>query len=376
MEIAWSPALRGYDFGPQHPFRMSYRGLAVELLRELDPSTFELPTGLAAARREELVAFHTEDYLAEVESAGADPGGPPLDAGDTPRFEGCYEASAAVVGATLSATRSIVEKGGRAAFAPGGGLHHAHPSRASGFCVLNDLAVAISLLTGPGDRLRPVAYIDIDAHHGDGVMYGVYESGRLLDIDFHQDGRTLFPGTGAVRATGRGDGAGLKVNVPVPPGTGEADFRPLFLALVPPMLREYRPELIVLQHGVDGHLGDPLASLSYGPSCYDLAVRRLRELADELCGGRLVVTGGGGYRPEHVARVLARAGRQLSGLPLPDGPLPPAWRGEFSEAFGRPAPDRWTDEEPSGIAPPPTPAATRILTELSEALGRRFPAPG
>ncbi|HEV2428759.1 MAG TPA: acetoin utilization protein AcuC, partial [Thermoplasmata archaeon] len=335
--VVWDPRFEEYDLGPEHPFQERSRRLAVRLLERsiegADPPFPERLTEVAPATRTELESFHQGGYLDRLSEASATGHPRFLDAGDTPTFLGCLEASARIVGGAIAGVRSVLEGRSRTAFHPSGGLHHAHPDRASGFCILNDPAVAIATALRPIGPLQRIAYIDVDAHHGDGVMYGFYDRGSVLDIDFHQDGRTLFPGTGAVRETGRGDGSGLKVNVPVPPGTGEADFRPLFLTLVPAMPREYRPELIVLQHGVDGHLGDPLASLSYGPSCYDLAVRCVRDLADELCGGRLVVTGGGGYRPEHVARVLARAGRQLSGLPLPDGPLPPAWRGEFSAAF-------------------------------------------
>jgi acetoin utilization protein AcuC len=222
-----------------------------------------------------------------------------------------------------------------------------------------------------------VAYIDIDAHHGDGVMYGFYDDGRVLDIDFHQDGRTLFPGTGAVEETGRGDGAGLKVNVPLPPGTGDEALIGLFARIVPPLLEEFRPELILLQTGVDGHAGDPLARLQYTPRGYVAAISRVHRLAHALAAGRLVEVGGGGYDAGHVARVLARAAGILAGTPVPEreeDALPEPWRTEFRRDMGYEAPERW-DDLPPPIRTDRTNRLDRIARELEAALGRRLGSP-
>jgi acetoin utilization protein AcuC len=222
-----------------------------------------------------------------------------------------------------------------------------------------------------------VAYVDVDAHHGDGVMYGFYRSGRVLDIDFHQDGRTLFPGTGAVGETGRGDGKGLKVNLPLPPGTGDEALVPLFRRVVPPLVRSFRPDLIVVQHGADGHAGDPLTTLQYTSVGYDALDRIILDLADELCDRRLVVTGGGGYRPESVARVFARAGASVLGLPLPPlrESLPAGWRDSYEADWPHPAPMRWGDSARSGI-PTWGPGDTEALVQtLERELGVRLPPP-
>ena len=375
--VVWDPRFRDYDFGGDHPFSETSRDLAVQLfestlapeerdavawIREVPPSS-----------RAELERFHDRGYLDFMEEAGLIDQRVYLDRGDTPAFPGCFEASARLAGGALAALRRTLESG-RPAFHPGGGLHHAHPDRASGFCVLNDLAVAIAEARSKGLK---VAYLDIDAHHGDGVMYGFYGDGGVLDLDFHQDGRTLFPGTGFPSETGRGDGRGLKVNVPLPPTAGDEALLPIFRRVVPPMIREFRPDLIVLQHGVDGHVGDPLAHLQYTPSAYAEVDRTMLALAEEHSGGRLLVTGGGGYRPESVTRVLARTGRILGHLPtLADSaPLPGEWRVEFFDSIGTVAPAAWGETGSSLPSRWRPELETSLVSELEAALGRSFPRP-
>ncbi|HYA10245.1 MAG TPA: acetoin utilization protein AcuC [Thermoplasmata archaeon] len=376
LTVVWDPRFRSYDFGPGHPFNEASRESAVHLLEaalttgERAAITWERavePADLTALR-----SFHDAGYLEQIRAAGASRSRRPLDGGDTPAFPGCFEASARIVAGTARAVRLVRDEGG-IAFAPAGGLHHAHRDHASGFCIFNDLAVGIAAALESGSR---VAYIDIDVHHGDGVMYGFYGVGRLLDIDFHQDGRTLFPGTGRVTETGVGDGAGLKVNVPLPPGAGDEALVPLAQRLVPPLLREFRPDLVVVQHGVDGHWGDPLAQLQYTPAGYAEVDRLLLALAREF-GGRLVVTGGGGYDPGNVARTLARTAYPLAGIGLPSGdvPLPEAWRAEFFETFGWRAPSRWIDPPELQGSSWGAASEERTVRSLEEALGRRFPAP-
>ena len=376
LSVVWDPRFRSYDFGPDHPFNEASRESAVLLLESATPpgerSRFDRLSEVDPASTDELRSFHSVAYLERIRLAGASGSRRPLDGGDTPAFPGCFEASARIVGGTLRAVRTVLERGG-AAFAPAGGLHHAARDRASGFCILNDLAVGIASALEAGRR---VAYVDLDVHHGDGVMYGFYDNGRLLDIDFHQDGRTLFPGTGHVTETGTGDGAGAKVNVPLPPRSGDDALVPLARRLLPPLLREFRADLLVVQHGVDGHWGDPLAQLQYTPAGYAEVDRLLIELAQEA-GGRLVVTGGGGYRPASVARTLARTGLLLAGLALPAGeaPVPEAWRTGFFETFGEAAPARWTEPPLLGGSSWGPASEERLVRSLEEALGRRFPRP-
>ena len=373
----WDPRERLYDFGPGHPFVMSFRELGARLfeLSLTEPTAVDWQRTVAPASMDILTRFHTEGYVQSVERSSHLGRRVWLDSGDTPAFPGCDEAAGRVAQGTVDAVNASIERRGPA-FHPFGGLHHAHPDRASGFCIYNDVALGVREAF---ERLGKVAYIDIDAHHGDGVMYGFYNSGKVLDIDFHQDGRTLFPGTGYVHERGGGDGAGLKVNVPLPPGAGDEALLPLFERIVPPLLEEFRPGLIVLQHGVDGHAGDPLAQLQYTPRGYSTVVSRLLRLASDLCHGRLVVTGGGGYDPLNVSIALARAGRVLAGepaVPPGDGETPLQWRTEY---FGRTelsAPISW--EVPPSLAPTLWTKAKEeeLIAQLARNLGRKFPASG
>ncbi len=375
LAVVWDPRFRSYDFGAGHPFSELSRELAVQLLEAVVPPergpSIEWIREVEPSDDAPLLTFHDAGYLERIRTASRSGSRRPLDGGDTPAFPGCFEASSRVVAGTDRAVRRVLELGG-AGFAPAGGLHHAHVDRASGFCIFNDVAVGIATALSRGRR---VAYVDLDVHHGDGVMYGFYGSGRVLDIDFHQDGRTLFPGTGRVSETGTGDGAGLKVNIPLLPGMGDDALVPLAHRLIPPLLRDYRPELLVVQHGVDGHWGDPLAQLQYTPEGYAKVDRLLLELAREL-RIPLVVTGGGGYEARNVARTLARVGLGLAGAALPADrePLPDRWREAFFEAIGEPAPSRWVD--PPDLAPSSwgPPSEERVVRSLEEALGRRFPA--
>jgi acetoin utilization protein AcuC len=310
--LAWDPRLVEYDFGPDHPFQMRYRGEAARRLAESNAG-WAIPGPIEPAERPVLTRFHREAYLTFVETAGRTGRRPPLDHGDTPSFPGCFEAAARIVEATRIAATSILEGRTRRAFSPTGGLHHAHPDRASGFCIFNDVAVAIASSLRPVGPLSRVAYVDIDAHHGDGVMYGFYGDGRVLDIDVHQDGRTIFPGTGAVNETGRGDGAGAKVNLSIPPGAGDGTLVPLIRRVAVPLLREFRPELLILQHGVDGHADDGLAALEYSDDGYAAVLEELIEVSDGVGARGLLVTGGGGYHRSNVTRVLEAAGRRLVG---------------------------------------------------------------
>jgi acetoin utilization protein AcuC len=378
LTAVWDDRFEAYDLGAGHPFSEKSRTLAARLLSAVTdgtaPTAVEWVRTVDPAPSDLLESFHRPEYVAFVKRASGFEESIALDTGDTPSFHGCYEAAARIVGGAQRALERTLETS-TPAFHPAGGLHHAHPDRASGFCIFNDVAVAVRRAVNAGLR---VAYIDIDAHHGDGVMYGFYDSGKVLDIDFHQDGRTLFPGTGFPSEGGRGDGAGLKVNVPLPPLSGNEAILPLFRRIVPTLLRSFRPEVIVLQHGVDGHAGDALAHLQYTPAAYAEIDSAVLALAQELSGGRLVVTGGGGYRASAVSRVLARTGLILAGIPVPESraPLPEAWRTEYRETIGELAPKTWEDlEEATGSRWRPE-NESKLVAELENVLGQKLPAAG
>lgn len=249
------------------------------------------------AREEEVTLFHEKEYVQFVRSSSKRGEGY-LDYGDTPSFKGVFEASLYTVGSTLEGLGMVMQGKLSHFFNPIGGLHHARRDRAGGFCVFNDAACAIEkALKDYG--LKTVAYIDIDAHHGDGVYYG-FESNRHVIIgDTHEDGRFLYPGTGGASETGEGEAKGTKLNFPLRPGSGDAEFVEAFDKIMN-FIRSFNPEFIFLQCGADGLAGDPLTHLQYSPKAHAYATSKLHSLAHEICDGRMLAMGGGGYNPGNV----------------------------------------------------------------------------
>jgi len=292
------------------------------------------------ATEEEILLFHDQDYVRLVKR-NSEKGGGLLDMGDTPAFKGCYEATSLVVGASLQACDLIMNDQYAHAFNPSGGLHHAHPDRASGFCIFNDPAISIAYLKQKYD-LKRLVYLDIDAHHGDGVMYGFYDDPAVLDIDFHENGRYIFPGTGYPDETGSGPAKGMKVNIPLLPGSGDEAFLEGFESIVPPLVRKHHPEAILVQCGADGHDGDLLAHLRLTTHTYQEVVGTMHELAHELCHGRLLLLGGGGYTLANVPRVWTLAFASLAGK-VPDDSIPKEWATIFEKSTGEAAPKKLFD---------------------------------
>ncbi|MCG8435328.1 MAG: acetoin utilization protein AcuC, partial [Gammaproteobacteria bacterium] len=250
------------------------------------------------ATRDEMAGFHTQAYLDFVDKR-CEEGVGYLDGGDTPALPGLNEAGRAVVGSTLDAVRRVMSGDIRYGFVPIAGLHHCGRGHAAGFCVFNDCGVAIDILRREFG-LRRVAYIDIDAHHGDGVFYAFEDDVDLLFADLHEDGRFLYPGTGFAEETGKDGAAGTKLNIPMPPGAGDEQFLPAW-ERVRGYLDEAKPEFILLQCGADSIAGDPITHLRYTPEAHAHAARDLRELAERHCDGRLVAMGGGGYNRGNLA---------------------------------------------------------------------------
>jgi acetoin utilization protein AcuC len=302
-------ALAEYGFPNGHPFGSDRYGA---FMTELERSP--VAQGLTRkpprqATRAELEYFHTPRYVDRVIELSARGSGL-LDAGDTPAFPGVYEAAAHVVGGTLDALAVIVAGPARRAFIPIGGLHHATRDSAAGFCVFNDCGVAIEAarrLHG----IRRVAYVDIDAHHGDGVFYAFEQDPDLKFADLHEDGRFLYPGTGSRSETGRGLGIGTKLNIPLAPGAGDAEFHAAWEE-VELYLDTARPELILLQCGADSIAGDPITHLLLTPEAHAHAARRLCVLADRYASGRVLAMGGGGYNRANLARAWTRVVEELA----------------------------------------------------------------
>jgi acetoin utilization protein AcuC len=291
-------ALGKYGFPDGHPLGIDRQGafLAAARGRDLDKRVAIVTPRLATAA--ELERFHTPAHVGWVKLRSA-AGEGFLDEGDTPAFPGVYERGAAVAGAALEGLERIMAGDAVRSFQPIGGLHHARRSRSAGFCVFNDLGVVIdSLRTRFG--IRRVGYVDIDVHHGDGIYYPYEADPDLIVVDVHEDGRFLYPGTGHARETGRGEAAGTKLNLPLAPGAGDDEF---FAAWEAGMahLRRLKPQFLILQAGADGLTGDPLADLRLTPAVHTRVARDLRRLADELCDGRLMAFGGGGYDLRNLA---------------------------------------------------------------------------
>lgn len=338
LGIVYSEAFEQYDFGPTHPLRPTRLKLTYELMRLtglLDSRNVRVESPRESSR-EELLLFHDEKYLELVKRMSRSGSGY-LDMGDTPAFKGCYGASALAAGASLTAVDLVMSGKVGHAMNIAGGLHHAHPDRASGFCIFNDPAISIAYLKKKY-RLSRILYLDIDAHHGDGVMYGFYSDPSVLDIDFHEDGHHLFPGTGYIEEVGEGNGAGLKINIPLPPFVDDDTYLNLFREIVPLAVRKYRPQILLLQCGADSHANDLLAHLQITTKTYVEVIDIVHDLAHEMAEGHLVVFGGGGYNVANVARVWTSVACRLANHELPKT-SPAAWRKLYEALVGEEAPE-------------------------------------
>jgi acetoin utilization protein AcuC len=356
LTLAWDERLTGYDFGPGHPLAPVRVELTMALARELGVLALPSVALLAPppAQQDELELVHDAAYIDAVRQAGRDGlghGRYGLGTPDNPVFFGMHEASALVAGATLAAARAVWRGEALHAANIAGGLHHAMRRSASGFCIYNDPAIAIAWMLAEG--AQRVAYVDVDVHHGDGVQAAFYDDPRVLTISLHEHPATLFPGTGLASEIGTGDGRGYAVNVALPAGTGDAGWLRAFDAVVPPLLRSFRPEILVSQHGCDSHRLDPLAHLELSVDAQRRAAVMIHDLAHETAGGRWLLTGGGGYQlvqvvPRSWTHLLAvAAGRPVDpGLAIPEG-----WRSLAADRAGEDAPLVMTDGESADYSP-------------------------
>jgi acetoin utilization protein AcuC len=365
-------AYRRYDYGPEHPLRMERLGLTYALMEALGLTRRPGVRVLAPGPVDDamLRQFHTAEYLEVLRAVSVGEGvahaarfglGP----GDNPIWPGCFEASALACGGSVTAAELVASGEVTRAFAFAGGLHHAMPDRASGFCYLNDVVLAILALRRHGLR---VCYVDIDAHHGDGVQAAFYDSADVLTISTHERGDRLFPGTGSVDEIGVGVGRGFAVNLPLNPYTDDAVYRDAFEAVVPPLVTAFRPDVVVAQLGIDGHRTDPLTHLALTVQGFAETVRTIVGLAP-----RLVALGGGGYDLRNVARAWSVAWALLSEASLPEE-IPAAFVEAHRAAFaGRR--ELWDRVEP---LPPDVVRAAREFADRQVAELRRvvFPLVG
>ncbi|MFC8618762.1 acetoin utilization protein AcuC [Micromonospora purpureochromogenes] len=379
--VVWDEALLAYDMG-EHPLNPVRVELTMALARELgvlDRPGVRLvrPTPADDAL---LTRVHQPDYLDAVRAAPRDPlfAGYGLGTSDNPVFDGMHDSSALIAGASVAAAEAVWRGEARRAVNVAGGLHHAMPDRAAGFCVYNDPAVAVARLLDLG--AERVAYVDVDVHHGDGVQEMFYRDPRVLTVSLHETPLALFPGTGFPDETGGPGAEGSAVNVPLPPGIDDAGWQRAFHAIVPSVLRAFRPQILVTQCGADGHRMDPLADLHLTVDGQRATYLALRALADELCEGRWVATGGGGYA---LAEVVPRAWTHLlaiaGGDPIAPATLtPPAWRELVAKRLpGRDIPLRMTDDVDPAYEPwQPTGEPTSVDRAIAATRKAVFPLLG
>jgi acetoin utilization protein AcuC len=299
----YSDALLQYDFKKDHPLKPDRLNLTYHLSKYLGLLDKVKEIAPTLASRQELELFHSSEYIDAVEDSGTNNNIHPhygLGTSDNPIFPLIHNTGARYVGATLDAMRAIMD-GASNAFCISGGFHHAHKNEASGFCIYNDVAIAINMLHQK--KKCRVLYFDFDAHHGDGVQNAFYRSKEVMTISVHQTGKTLFPGTGFIYETGGAEGIGYSVNVPLMPGAGTPELIRVFNEIVVPLFESFKPDLLVTQMGVDGHYMDPLAHLTYTSHGYETIIRKLRNMSSDICKLGWLAVGGGGYHPVNVARL-------------------------------------------------------------------------
>jgi acetoin utilization protein AcuC len=290
--------LARYGFGQGHPFGPDRLDAFWKQAQAAGLDARVTRCAPVAADRDSLERFHTREYVDRV-IRQSETGTGYLDLGDTPAFLGVYEAACYVVGSVLDAVKRLQADECRHAFVPIAGLHHARRDSAAGFCVFNDCGIAIETLRQVYG-LRRIAYVDIDAHHGDGVFYAFENDPELMIADLHEDGRFLYPGTGTAEETGQGAARGTKLNIPMPPSAGDDAFRTAWQQ-VETLVEKFQPEFILFQCGADSIAGDPITHLAYTPEAHRHAAAGLCRLAERHCSGRLLAMGGGGYNRRNLA---------------------------------------------------------------------------
>ena len=346
--VVWDEHLAEYDFGPGHPLAPIRVQLAMRLAGDLGLlSRTTMLTPVEVAPVERILTVHDADYVAAVQEASSNPHyfdeARGLGTADDPVFPNMHRAASRVAGATLLAAQAVHRGDVDHAVNLAGGLHHAMPGSAAGFCVYNDIGVAIAWLLEQG--VERVAYIDVDVHHGDGVQEMFWDDPRVLTVSIHEDPRSLYPGTGRPTEIGGPGAEGTAVNITVPAGTGDQGWLRALHAVVPDVLGAFGPQVIVSQQGVDTHFEDPLAHLLVSLDGQRMAFEALHRWAHRYAGGRWVAVGGGGYEwVDVVPRAWAHLIAIASGHPVePESAVPEGFHEFVLEALGRQAPGRMTD---------------------------------
>lgn len=368
----YSPEYTTYYFHADHPFNQKRLILTHELMTAYGLLADEHILAPRYASDDELALVHDRKFVDTVRMQGHSeaelPQAPSYGLGteDVPCFPHMHEATSLIVGGTLQAADIVMNGQAAHAFNPAGGLHHAFRGRASGFCVYNDCSVAIAYLRKHWDAR--VLYIDTDAHHGDGVQWAFYDDPNVLTLSIHETGKYLFPGTGDLSERGDGIGYGYSVNMPLEAFTEDDSFLEVYNSLIPQIARGFKPDVIVTQNGCDAHAYDPLTHLSCTMRIYQAIPRLAHALAHELCGGRWIAVGGGGY---DIFRVVPRAWTllwsEMTDRPLADGPLPQVWLDNWHKESELPLPTHLFDD----VHPfPPIPRRVEI-TEKNRVIMER-----
>ena len=348
LSVVWCPALLGYSFGAGHPMSPLRLDLTIQLARALGVLGRDGVRIVDAepASREDLLTVHDEDYLDAVQAASREGRLDPargLGTEDDPVFAGMHDAAARIVTGSLAGARAVWAGRVQHVVNIAGGMHHAMPGSAAGFCIYNDAAIAIRRLLADG--AERVAYVDVDAHHGDGVEHVFWDDPRVLTISVHESGRTLFPGTGHATDVGGHGAEGTVVNVAIPAGTGDRGWLRAVDAVVEPVMRAFRPDVVVSQHGCDAHRHDPLAHLRVSVDAQRHVAERVHALAHEVASGRWLALGGGGY---NLFDVVPRVWTHLIAVAAhadvdPATPVPQSWRETVETLSGAPAPQTMGD---------------------------------
>ncbi|MEV6318824.1 acetoin utilization protein AcuC [Streptomyces sp. NPDC051776] len=382
-QLMWDEAVTGYDFGPGHPMDPVRLALTMRLVEAFGLDRAVDVVAAKSAGVSTLRLVHRSDYIEAVRRVSADPktadGSYGLGTEDDPAFAGMHEASALIAGQSVGAAEAVWRGEAPHAVNFAGGLHHAMPGSAAGFCIYNDAALAIARLLELG--VERVAYLDVDVHHGDGVQAAFWDDPRVLTVSVHEHPRTLFPQTGWPEETGGPGAEGSAVNVALPAGTGDEGWLRAFHAVVPELLAAFRPQVLVTQHGADTHFEDPLAHLAVSLDAQRAMAESVHGLAHEYAEGRWVALGGGGYA---IADVVPRSWTHLVGIAAerpvePESLVPEDWRHQVYASTRQMGPGRmtdgrrpvWRDWEDSGYDP-----ADRLDQAIRATRMAVFPAHG